>query len=113
MEVQGQGARDAPCSMCMYACCLLIDMDQITQPWPVLRVRGPAREVRPMNATKLGFHCRHVDFELPGSIIDYECSPHSEIYCDQPGPVSVIVLNILGCHDGVDGIRSLYVVLVP
>ena len=104
MEVQGQGARDTPCGACMYTCCLLIDMDQLTQPSPVPRVRGPppaAREVRSMNATKLRFHCRYGDFELPGSIIDYECSPYSEVYHGQPEPVSVIVLNILNCYDGV------------
>ena len=62
-----------------------------------------------MNATKLRFHCRYVDFELPGSIIDYECSPYLEVYHGQPEPVSV---NILNCYDGVDGIHSLYVVSV-
>ena len=92
MGVQGQGARDTPGrGACMYARFPLIDMDQLTQP---LRVPGPppvAREARSINATKLRFYCQYVVFELPDSIIYYECSPHSELYHDRPESVSLRV----------------------
>ena len=57
-STRSRGTRYAPRRM--YVCMFLIDMDQLTQPSPVPRIRGPppaAREARSINATKLRFHC--------------------------------------------------------
>ena len=79
-KVEGHEIR---ASQRVYACCLLINMFQLTQPSPVPCVRGPppaAREVRAISPIKLRFYCRYVNFELPDSIVDYECPPHTYIY---------------------------------
>ena len=92
-------------------------MDQLTQPSPVLRVPGPppaAREARSINVTKLKFYCRYVIFELPDSIVDFECVPHIQRHTTiDPGQclcVLAMLLNILDYDTCIDGIHSLSVV---